>query len=78
MWILRLMGMIAIMMSAFFVTKKIVGLGLGCIAYKNDSVVMTKLAKHKNGDNPLMAEVLAIEEALDLAIKCGWRKVGFF
>lgn len=53
-------------------------LGIGCIAYRNDSIVMAKLAKCKNGDNPLMAEVLAIEEALDLAIQCGWRKVGFF
>ena len=25
-----------------------------------------------------MVEVLAVEEALDLAVQCGWRKVGFF
>ena len=39
---------------------------------------MAKLAKRKNVDSPLMVEGLAIEEALDLAIQCGWRKVGFF
>ena len=52
-----------------------------CIAYKNDGVVMAKLAKfkeYKDGDTPLMVEVLAVEVALNLAVQCGWRKVGFF
>lgn len=39
---------------------------------------MAKISKCRNGILPLMVEVLAIEEAMELAIQCGQRKKGFF
>ena len=60
------------------VNKEANKLGVGCIAYNKDGSILTRLSKRIEGDSPIMAEILAIEEALDLAIQYGWRKVGFF
>lgn len=54
-------------------------LGIECIiAYNNDSVILAKISGPKQGNASLMIESLAIEDALNFAIQCGRRKVGFF
>ena len=60
------------------VNKEANKLGVGCIAYSKDGSILTRLSKEIEGDSAIMAEILAIEKALDLAIQHGRRKVGFF
>ena len=60
------------------VNKEANKLRLRCIAYSKDGSILTRLSKRIEGDSTIMAEILAIEEALDFAIQHGWRKVGFF
>lgn len=53
-------------------------LGVRCIAYNKNSVVLARLSIRMERDSTLMLEILAIKKALELALQNGWRKVGFF
>lgn len=52
-------------------------LGGGCIVINNEGQVLARFSNVKIRDSSLVAEVLAIEEAMDLVNLCGWRKTKF-
>lgn len=39
--------------------------------------MLARFARKKEGDSFLLAETLAVEAAVELTIRCGWRKVSF-
>lgn len=51
--------------------------GVGCKCKNIEGTVMAKLSKIKDGDSSIVAEVLAIEVAVDMALRQGRRYVHF-
>lgn len=52
-------------------------LGGRCIVINNEGQVLARFSNVKIRDSSLVAEVLAIKEAMDLVNLCGWRKTEF-
>lgn len=48
---------------------------VGCISFNNKGEVVTKFSEVKDGDSPLVTEVIA---AMDIALYCGLDKVSVF
>lgn len=59
------------------VSKESNKIGIGCIAYNNEVQIFMRLARQRLGNSSLVAGILVIEEAIDLAQWYGWKKVGF-
>lgn len=62
----------------FAVDKNSNRIGLDCIAFNCINKVVAEFYKFSKDDSPLMEEIVAIEEALDLTLHGGWEKVNFF
>lgn len=59
------------------VNKTFKKLGVVCIAFYNEGQILAIVAKPEEGDSSLVAEVLAIEKAMDMALCYGWRRICF-
>lgn len=46
-------------------------IGIGFIAYDSNGIILAKISKCINGNVVRLVEVIAVEEALELAVHCG-------
>lgn len=84
-WIIQIMipmDMIVLFKFALFfngaVNKLTMKYVVRWVVYDNEDRAVPKIAKWKDGDVSLIAELLAIEKALNLAIQRGWKKTYIF